>query len=441
MAPTNTDPEVPPTGYIFIEERNRWYPPSAENPGQLNPGLPAYYNTEKQKWYWDQVVGHIDHIRVIPPNNFPEPPEPKRTASTSAGKQPAQPTQQTATPPASKATPSTVQTTPASTSSSTTTSSSTVAAKTTSTPAQPIMATTTDADTAKIKAFEGEFDRVGEMLGHFELKFILESVKFGGTGAAKKQVAYALSCCQGGTAGSWAAGKVAYYAANQWPTWAEFVADFKKQFQPADAMTTAIARMASLRQTGPVTEYNSEFRKLVAAANISQVPLVKHYYCDGLKGPLKQKVMSVDPGTLNDFDKLYACAERFDEEWRASVSLHSGSRSSNDNRPRSRRVRAADTQPAQNTAVVGKLTDAERSKLMKEGKCFRCRQSGHMANACPKYSNYSNKKFPSRNVRHADVDPDPEYSDNLDKDQVIAALKNLSSEERKAILDDDQVFD
>jgi hypothetical protein len=33
--------------------------------------------------------------------------------------------------------------------------------------------------------------------------------------------------------------------------------------------------------------------------------------------------------------------------------------------------------------TTGKLTDEECTKLMKEGRCFRCRKLGHMSRACP----------------------------------------------------------
>jgi Zinc knuckle len=32
---------------------------------------------------------------------------------------------------------------------------------------------------------------------------------------------------------------------------------------------------------------------------------------------------------------------------------------------------------------VDRLTIEERDKLLKEGKCFRCRRTGHRANKCP----------------------------------------------------------
>jgi hypothetical protein len=41
---------------------------------------------------------------------------------------------------------------------------------------------------------------------------------------------------------------------------------------------------------------------------------------------------------------------------------------------------------AMNGQVLKKLTDAERDQLRRQGKCFRCRQSGHISRDCPKGS-------------------------------------------------------
>jgi Zinc knuckle len=44
-----------------------------------------------------------------------------------------------------------------------------------------------------------------------------------------------------------------------------------------------------------------------------------------------------------------------------------------------------------NAMDVNRLTVEERDKLLKKGKCFRCRKTGHRADECPK-KNYDKKK-------------------------------------------------
>ena len=46
-------------------------------------------------------------------------------------------------------------------------------------------------------------------------------------------------------------------------------------------------------------------------------------------------------------------------------------------------INAADGQP------LKKLTDADRERLRRENRCFRCRNTGHMANQCTKFANRS----------------------------------------------------
>jgi len=142
--------------------------------------------------------------------------------------------------------------------------------------------------------------------------------------------------------------------------------------------------------------------------------------------------MGVDPSTLNTYDKLYACAERFDEEWRSSMAMKSAGGGGGGGGNRNRRIRAAVTQEAgpsnQNNSEtpIRKLTDNERSRLMKEGRCFRCRQTGHMANQCTKFTGNNN----SRPMRTVDV----QETSSTNEQQVLDFMKNLNSDAKDSMI-------
>jgi hypothetical protein len=88
------------------------------------------------------------------------------------------------------------------------------------------------------------------------------------------------------------------------------------------------------------------------------------------------------------------------------------------------------------TIPFQKLTDADREKYQKEGRCFRCREKGHMARNCPK----NNKAV----IKTTDV-PTPTTlatptvtanSVKLTKAQQIRALEDaMTDEERGEYLD------
>jgi Zinc knuckle len=57
---------------------------------------------------------------------------------------------------------------------------------------------------------------------------------------------------------------------------------------------------------------------------------------------------------------------------------------------------------------IDRLTVDERHKLMKEGRCFKCRNTGHQANKCPEDDNKKKgkevpKKEMNRRELHAHV--------------------------------------
>ena len=54
--------------------------------------------------------------------------------------------------------------------------------------------------------------------------------------------------------------------------------------------------------------------------------------------------------------------------------------------------------------AIGKLTNTERDHLRKNGGCFRCRKTGHLARDCP----LTNRQHPRLNA--IDTEPSSEES-------------------------------
>jgi len=92
-----------------------------------------------------------------------------------------------------------------------------------------------------------------------------------------------------------------------------------------------------------------------------------------------------------------------------------------------------------------KLTDEEQKKLSAEGRCFCCRQQGHMAKFCPTRDTQGNTTphpnivARTTNTTPAKSEPDKIESPKppLSKAQQIAAIeKSMTEEERGAYLDE-----
>ncbi|GJY14836.1 putative nucleotidyltransferase, ribonuclease H [Tanacetum coccineum] len=73
-------------------------------------------------------------------------------------------------------------------------------------------------------------------------------------------------------------------------TWAEFVADFKKQFYPENAKNEAKSRLRNLKQSGTIREYVKEFTTLVLEIPELSDQDSLFYFLDGLQGWAKTEL-------------------------------------------------------------------------------------------------------------------------------------------------------
>jgi Zinc knuckle len=79
-----------------------------------------------------------------------------------------------------------------------------------------------------------------------------------------------------------------------------------------------------------------------------------------------------------------------------------------------------------NTMDVDRLTVDKRNKLMKEGRCFKCRNTGHQANECPEDEDDKKKK--------AKEEPWKKMNGRELHAHIQALFKNMTEEDRDEFL-------
>ena len=84
------------------------------------------------------------------------------------------------------------------------------------------------------------------------------------------------------------------------------------------------------------------------------------------------------------------------------------------------------------------LTEEEKTTMMKEGRCFRCGNKGHMSKACPTHpspsSTFNTPKNKPQHTRTTKVEEVDKEDDNkperkLGVDQVINSIHAMTEEE------------
>jgi Zinc knuckle len=86
---------------------------------------------------------------------------------------------------------------------------------------------------------------------------------------------------------------------------------------------------------------------------------------------------------------------------------------------------------------INRLTVDERNKLLKEGKCFRCRNTGHRANECPEDDNNKEKakEVPKKKMNgrelHAHVWALFKEMTEEDRDEFLKGAEEAGSQKRE----------
>jgi hypothetical protein len=196
----------------------------------------------------------------------------------------------------------------------------------------------------------------------------------------EKKVVFALSFMIGGTATAW---KEAFTAKaitdNNFGTWAKFKTDLTAVFSPVDNAGTAQTQIKNLKQSScdSLEDYISKFCILKDRTRITEDPTLVEYFMDGLNSKILEKVFNMEnvPTTLTAW---FTAAAKYNGQWRRAKAIIGKAK---ETIPKHKKPVTPHFVPTRdpNAMDIDRLMATERTRRMKEGRCFTCHQVGHHA--------------------------------------------------------------
>jgi Retrotransposon gag protein len=258
-----------------------------------------------------------------------------------------------------------------------------------------------------------------------------------------KKISFILSYLTGGDAAVWKQQFIqtkieeSVDANNDKPDWGsykEFVEALKKTFQPYDELAEALEDMKKLRLgDGSIMEHNSRFRLLVSQTGMKDSPALMDLYRETLPWGLQSPIIQSEhpPKTLEEW---YTKATNFYVGHQRAQCLFK----KRDNKP----TTTPSAPPAQkrfsfpkkkdpNAMDIDRMSIEERTRLMKEGKFFRCKLFGHLSRDCP------NK---GQNTTMTTTPTTPKWTGKSAASHIRTLIASMSEEEKKVLEEEGEKF-
>jgi Retrotransposon gag protein len=216
-----------------------------------------------------------------------------------------------------------------------------------------------------------------------------------------------------------------------WGTYKEFMEALKKTFQPYDEPGEALEEMKKLcLGDGSITEHNSRFRLLVSQIGMKDSPALMDLYRETLPWGLQSLIIWSEhpPKTLEEW---YTKATNFYVGHQKAQRLF---------RKRDKPTTTSSAPPAQkrfsfpekkdpNAMNIDRMSIEERTRLMKEGKCFRCKLFGHLSRDCP-----------NKGQNTTTTTTTPKWTGKSTASHIRTLIASMSKEEKKVLEEEGEKF-
>lgn len=256
-----------------------------------------------------------------------------------------------------------------------------------------------------------------------------------------KKIAWFLSYLGEGEAAKWRKHWLQTHKdKTEWYTidWEDFVREFRRRFYHSETQEAlAFNKLANLQQgKRDIEAHITTFRILLSEADLDEGNERANIrrFLGSIEKDLAQEVLKRHgvPATL-DLAVSQTLEAANNKRMMEEILGKAGGYSHFQPRGQKREAdpNAMDTRPD----GIGRLTEDERAKCFKEGRCYRCRLTGHRANDLTFHPKESNAKSPQGNWRKPNDKPalPKKYSAEEAQKNIRAILGDMEEEEKSKL--------
>jgi Retrotransposon gag protein len=250
-----------------------------------------------------------------------------------------------------------------------------------------------------------------------------------------RKIAFVLSFMATGSAATWKAQFIEEAYARPTPaspngrlgTYAQFRKDLMEVFSMFDSIGDALDELRSLRKkkNQSINKHIARFKMLAAKSKIDTTnPLSIKLFKETLPWGLTLELMRLKT-PLKTIDNWYEWAATIDHRFhKVNQAIERTRGNSGKEKAPQQKYYFPRKKQDLNAMDVNRLTVEEQNKLMKEGRCFKCRNTGHQANKCPEENNKKKgKEVPKKKMNRREL-----YA------HVRALFKEITEEDRDEFL-------